>query len=60
MRGYRKIGDGLLCSSALSCAQNDNYELDENIRSVVHSLIIRETQKSGCEEYYVIVYRKNL
>lgn len=58
MKGYRKISDGsLYCSSAYRKIE-DNYALDEDVRSVIHSSIIGENEKSGCEEYYVVVYKK--
>jgi len=58
MRGYRKIGSGPVTSSLGGISANDNYELDEQIRTVVHSPIIEKTRETGEEEYYVVVYRK--
>jgi hypothetical protein len=58
MKGYRKISDGSIHCSAMFCDLDDNYELDSDIRSKVHFPIIEETQRSRCEEYYVVVYKK--
>lgn len=59
MKGYRKITSGCITSSRRDVANNDNYDLGDQIRSVVHSAIIGETEKSGCCEYYVVVYKKS-
>jgi hypothetical protein len=59
MKGYRKIGSGdVRCDRRMCIEENDNYELDCQIRSVVHSAIIGETNKSGIEDFYVVVYKK--
>ena len=58
MKGYRKIGSGALHCSSMYREMEDNYNLDEDVRSVVHSPIIGENEKSGCKEYYVVVYKK--
>jgi hypothetical protein len=58
MKGFLKIGSGELHSSKECVEDNDNYELDGQIRSVVHFVIIEETTKSGCEDYYVVIYKK--
>ena len=58
MKGLRKISQGEIhCSTALAKAES-NYALDDDIRSVVHSSILGENEKSGCESFFVIVYKK--
>jgi hypothetical protein len=58
MEGYRQIGKGSLRCDKECVNSNDNYQLDEEIRGAVHSTIIGETMHSGCEDFYVIVYKK--
>jgi hypothetical protein len=58
MKGYKKIASGSLTSSRLGVKCNDNYDLDDQIRSVVHSAIIGNTEKTGNQEYFVVVYKK--
>lgn len=57
MRGYRKIGYGYLNGKPEGCDE-ENSDLDDQIRSCVHSPIIGEMEKSGCSEFYVVVYKK--
>lgn len=58
MKGYRKIGSGSLHCSTMFARFGDNYELDDQIRAVVHSSILGENETSECQEYYVVVYKK--
>lgn len=58
MKGYRKISEGCIHCSSVYAKENDNYALDEYIRGAVHSPILGENEKSGCEEYCVVVYKK--
>lgn len=58
MKGYRKIGSGSLHCSSMFARSGNNYELDDQIRGIVHSSILGENEKSGCQEYYVVVYKK--
>jgi len=60
MKGYRKIAQGSLTSSKRDVKEQDNYDLDDQIRSIVHSAIIGETEKSGCEDYVVVVYKRRI
>jgi hypothetical protein len=58
MKGYRKISMGIIHCSTMYAEEEDNYALDEYIRSGVHSPILEENTKSGCEEFCVVVYKK--
>jgi hypothetical protein len=60
MKGYYKIGSGMIHCDKKCVADNDNYQMDSEIRTVVHSVIIGETERSGCEEFYVVVYKQKL
>ena len=57
MKGYRKIGSGIIHCDKKCVAGDDNYEMDGEIRTVVHSAIIGETKNSGCEEFKVVIYK---
>ena len=57
MKGYRKISSGCIVGCSESCEKENGY-MDDQIRYVVHSFMIEEMQKSGTEEFYVVVYKK--
>jgi hypothetical protein len=60
MKGYRKISEGSIHCSTEWAKCESNYALDDEIRTNVHSPILGENEKSGCEEYYVVIYKKQV
>jgi len=58
MKGYRKICEGTIHAKKESDTDGDHADMDEQMRIVAHSGIIGEMENSGCQDFYVVVYKK--
>jgi hypothetical protein len=58
MKGYRKICEGTIRAEKASDTNGDYADMDQQIRIVVHSGIVGEVENSGCQDFYVVVYKK--
>jgi hypothetical protein len=62
MKGYRKIHDGSITVNILDTIHDDNYTMDEDIRSQVHSPILGHVEKTKgrSNEFVVVIYAKKV
>ena len=58
MKGYRKISEGSIEVNRALMDLDDNYDLDEQIRRIVHSPILDECERSRIRDYRIVVYKK--
>ena len=58
MKGYKKISEESVEVNRALMELDDNYDLDEQIRSAVHSPILGECKRTNIRDYKIVIYKK--